>query len=44
LPDKDKDWVDAKPVKVFGHPDPEAGLFLSRRFARGVEKSGALTM
>jgi putative transposase len=26
LPDKDKDWVDAKLVKAFSHPDPEHGL------------------
>jgi hypothetical protein len=37
LPDEDKDWVEAKLVKVFGHPDPEQGLpsssfpLLSRR-------------
>jgi putative transposase len=26
LPDKEKDWVDAKLVKAFTHPDPDQGL------------------
>lgn len=26
LPDKDKEWIDAKLVKAFGHPDPDQGL------------------
>jgi putative transposase len=26
LPDKEKEWVDAKLVKAFGHPDPDQGL------------------
>jgi putative transposase len=25
LPDKDKEWVDAKLVKAFSHPDPRTG-------------------
>jgi putative transposase len=26
LPDMEKDWVDAKLVHAFAHPDPELGL------------------
>ena len=33
LPDKDKDWVDAKLVKAFGHADPDQGLRNARELA-----------
>src|SRR5712675_2463344 len=39
LPDKDKDWVDAKLVKAFGHPDPEQGLCNAKRLAAQLDKS-----
>ena len=39
LPDKDKDWVDAKLVKAFGHPDPEQGLRNAKRLAAQLDKS-----
>ena len=39
LPDKDKDWVDAKLVKAFGHPDPEQGLRNAKSLAAQLEKS-----
>ena len=39
LPDKDKDWVDAKLVKAFGHPDPEQGLRNAKRLAVQLDKS-----
>jgi putative transposase len=39
LPDKDKDWVDAKLVKAFGHPDPEQGLRNAKQLAAQLDKS-----
>jgi putative transposase len=38
LPDKDKEWVDAKLVKAFGHPDPEQGLRNARDLAAALER------
>ena len=39
LPDKDKDWVDAKLVKAFGHADPDQGLRNAKHLAAQLEKS-----
>jgi putative transposase len=39
LPDKDKDWVDAKLVKAFNHPDPETGLRNAKSVAAQLDKS-----
>jgi|SRR5271166_926878 len=39
LPDKDKDWVDAKLVKAFNHPDPEQGLRNAQRLATQLDKN-----
>jgi transposase-like protein len=39
LLDKDNDWVDAKLVKAFGHPDPEQGLCNAKRLAAQLDKS-----
>ncbi len=39
LPDKDKDWVDAKLVKAFAHPDPEQGLRNARDLATALERA-----
>ena len=39
LPDKDKAWVDAKLVKAFNHPDPDAGLRNAKHFAAQLDKS-----
>ncbi len=39
LPDKEKDWVDAKLVKAFGHPDPEQGLRNARHLAGLLDKN-----
>jgi len=39
LPDKEKEWVDAKLVKAFGHPDPEQGLRNARHLAGLLDKS-----
>jgi transposase-like protein len=39
LADKDKDWVDAKLAKAFGHPDPEAGLRNAKGIAAQLSKS-----
>jgi transposase-like protein len=39
LPDKDKDWVDAKLVKAFGHPDPETGLRNAKSLAAQLVKN-----
>jgi putative transposase len=36
LPDKEKQWVDAKLVKAFGHPDPEQGLRNAKSLARAT--------
>jgi putative transposase len=38
LPDKEKQWVDAKLVKVFGHPDPAQGLRNARHLATLLDK------
>lgn len=38
LPDKEKDWVDAKLVKAFGHPDPAQGLRNARHLATLLDK------
>lgn len=35
----DKDWVDAKLVKAFGHPDPEQGVRNAKRLAAQLDKS-----
>jgi putative transposase len=37
LPDKDKDWVDAKLVKAFGHPNPEHGLRNAKSLAAQLQ-------
>jgi putative transposase len=39
LPDKDKDWVNAKLVRAFGHPDPEQGLRHARELAGLLDKT-----
>ena len=39
LPDKDKDRVDAKLVKAFGHPDPEQGLRNAKSLAAQLDKN-----
>ena len=39
LPDKDKDWVDAKLVKAFGHADPDQGLRNAKQLAAQLDKS-----
>jgi transposase-like protein len=39
LPDKDKDWVDAKLVKAFGHPGPEQGLYNAKSLAAQLDKN-----
>jgi putative transposase len=38
LPDKEKDWVDAKLVKAFDHPDPAQGLRNARHLATLLDK------
>jgi putative transposase len=38
LPDKEKPWVDAKLVKAFNHPDPEAGLRNAKHLAGLLDK------
>lgn len=38
LPDKDKDWVDAKLVKAFTHPDPGTGLANAKSLAAQLDK------
>jgi putative transposase len=38
LPDKEKDWVDAKLVRAFGHPDPQQGLRNARHLATLLDK------
>jgi transposase-like protein len=38
LPDKEKDWVDAKLVKAFTHPDPDQGLRNARHLATLLDK------
>jgi putative transposase len=39
LPEKDKEGVDAKLVKAFGHPDPEQGLRNARQLAGLLDKT-----
>ena len=39
LPDKDKQWVDAKLVKAFAHPDPEQGLRNVKSLATQLDKN-----
>jgi transposase-like protein len=39
LADKDKDWVDAKLAKAFGHPDPKTGLQNAKSLAAQLAKS-----
>jgi putative transposase len=39
LPDKDKDWVDAKLVKAIGHPDPDQGLRNARHLATLLDRA-----
>ena len=39
LPDKEQAWVDAKLVKAFDHPDPDAGLRNAKGPARQLEKN-----
>jgi putative transposase len=39
LPDKDKAWLDAKLVKAFGHPDPDAGLRNAKSLAAQLQKT-----
>src|SRR3954470_587997 len=39
LPDKEKVWVDAKLVKAFNHPDPDAGLRNAKSLATQLQKS-----
>ena len=38
LPDKDKEWVDAKLVKAFSHPDPGQGLCNAKHLAGQLDK------
>jgi putative transposase len=38
LPDKEKDWVDAKLVRAFGHPDPAQGLRTARHLATLLDR------
>src|SRR5246127_1105124 len=38
LPDKEQAWVDAKLVKAFGHPDPDAGLRNAKSLAGQLDK------
>jgi putative transposase len=37
--DKDKDWVEAKLVKAFGHPDLEQGLCNAKSLAAQLDKN-----
>ncbi|WP_423202397.1 IS256 family transposase [Mycobacterium decipiens] len=39
LPDKDKDWVDAKLVKALHHPDPAQGLRNAQHLATQLDKT-----
>jgi putative transposase len=39
LPDKEKAWVDAKLVKAFNHPYPDAGLRNAKSLATQLQKS-----
>ena len=38
LPDKEQAWVDAKLVKAFAHPDPDAGLRNAKHLAAQLDK------
>jgi transposase-like protein len=38
LPDKEEDWVDAKLVRAFGHPDPAQGLRNAQHLATLLDK------
>jgi len=37
--DKDKDWVDARLVKAFGHPDPKHGLHNAKSLAAQMDEN-----
>lgn len=39
LPEKEKAWVDAKLVKAFNHPDPDAGLRNAKHLAGLLDKA-----
>ena len=39
LPDKEQAWVDAKLVKAFAHPDPDAGLRNAKHLAAQLDKN-----
>ena len=39
LPDKEQAWVDAKLVKAFAHPDPDAGLRYAKHLAAQLDKN-----
>jgi putative transposase len=39
LPDKEQAWVDAKLVKAFAHPDPDAGLRNAKSLAAQLDKN-----
>ena len=39
LPDREKEWVDAKLVKAFNHPDPELGLRNAKHLASLLHKA-----
>jgi putative transposase len=39
LPDKDKQWVDAKLVKAFAHPNPQQGMRNARELAGLLDNS-----
>jgi putative transposase len=39
LPDKEQAWVDAKLVKAFAHPDPDAGLRNAKHLAGQLDKN-----
>jgi len=38
LPDREKEWVDAKLVKAFNHPDPELGLRNAKHLASLLDR------
>ncbi len=39
LPDREKEWVDAKLVKAFNHPDPDLGLRNAKPLASLLDKT-----
>jgi len=39
LPDREKEWVDAKLVKAFNHPDPDLGLRNAKHLASLLDKT-----